>query len=110
MHNTVIHGYLHMVQQTLVCYIKNTIILLNRKANQKIKFALNNIKDNFMIKYSQLIACESGLYGVDCNETCGHCKDVTQCFHVNGTCLTGCKPGYQDELCRTGEKVLCLMV
>uniref|UniRef100_K1QQ54 Scavenger receptor class F member 2 n=1 Tax=Magallana gigas TaxID=29159 RepID=K1QQ54_MAGGI len=41
------------------------------------------------------------MYGVNCNKTCGHCKNITQCFNGNGTCLTGCKPGYQEELCKS---------
>lgn len=50
-----------------------------------------------------IIECEQGLYGIGCSETCGHCRDVDQCFHVNGTCLTGCDAGYQDGLCKTRE-------
>lgn len=49
------------------------------------------------------IACENGRYGDKCSETCGHCRNVTQCLHTNGTCLTGCKPGYQGKLCKPRE-------
>lgn len=52
----------------------------------------NNITYNFT-------ACDRGLYGNDCNETCGHCIDIDECFHINGTCLTGCAAGYLGDLC-----------
>lgn len=47
------------------------------------------------------IVCETGTYGFDCNETCGHCRDVNQCMHSDGLCLTGCDNGYQGTLCQT---------
>lgn len=48
-------------------------------------------------------ACDGGAYGYDCRETCGHCRDVEQCYNINGTCLTGCEPDYQGDLCKTRE-------
>lgn len=51
------------------------------------------------------VACDKGFYGVDCNEKCGSCHDVSQCFHINGTCLTGCSAGYQGEFCKTREYI-----
>ncbi|XP_052693255.1 multiple epidermal growth factor-like domains protein 10 isoform X1 [Crassostrea angulata] len=47
------------------------------------------------------LACDRGLYGSECNETCGHCRDVNQCSNINGTCLTGCDAGYLGDLCKT---------
>lgn len=38
---------------------------------------------------------------MDCKERCGHCREFDQCFHINGTCLTGCDAGYQGEYCKT---------
>lgn len=55
-----------------------------------------NIKLSF-----EHIDCERGWYGVNCNETCGHCRDMDQCSNTNGTCLTGCDAGFQGELCNT---------
>ena len=46
-------------------------------------------------------ACLDGTYGHNCNNTCGHCLDVNECFHTNGTCFTGCGPGYTGDLCET---------
>ncbi|XP_078327464.1 lectin BRA-3-like [Crassostrea virginica] len=44
--------------------------------------------------------CKSGSYGIYCNETCGHCRD--QNSHTkNGTCLSGCNPGYYGRQCET---------
>lgn len=51
--------------------------------------------------YQQIVlACKKGLYGVDCRESCGHCREVSQCSNINGTCLTGCDAGYEGELCK----------
>lgn len=47
-----------------------------------------------------VLACENGLYGVDCRESCGHCHDVNQCSNINGTCLAGCDAGYEGVLCK----------
>lgn len=47
--------------------------------------------------------CKAGFYGVACNKTCGNCLDVYTCDHVNGTCLTGCRAGYEGGLCETRE-------
>eukprot|EP00105_Crassostrea_gigas_P043578 XP_019927726.1 PREDICTED: protein jagged-1b isoform X2 [Crassostrea gigas] len=49
----------------------------------------------------EVYACDRGSYGYDCKETCGHCRDVSQCSNINGWCLTGCDPGYQGDLCKT---------
>ena len=46
-------------------------------------------------------ACVVGTYGNNCNNTCGNCLNVNECFHTNGTCLTGCDPGYTGDLCKT---------
>lgn len=54
------------------------------------------IYNNIMYYFT---ACDRGLYGIDCNETCGHCIDIDECFHTNGTCLTGCAAGYLGDLC-----------
>lgn len=52
-------------------------------------------------KYQQIVlACEKGLYGVDCREPFGHCREVSQCSNINGTCLTGCDAGYEGVLCK----------
>lgn len=48
-----------------------------------------------------VLACRSEFYGIDCIEECGQCRDIDQCHHINGTCLTGCAAGYQGDLCKT---------
>lgn len=52
-----------------------------------------------MYKWYIFLDCKEGSYGVDCGNKCGHCRDVNQCLHNNGTCLTGCDAGYQGTLC-----------
>uniref|UniRef100_A0A8W8NTN0 Scavenger receptor class F member 2 n=1 Tax=Magallana gigas TaxID=29159 RepID=A0A8W8NTN0_MAGGI len=47
------------------------------------------------------LACDKGKYGSECSKTCGYCRDVKQCSNINGTCLTGCDPDYQGDLCKT---------
>ncbi|XP_061194946.1 receptor-type tyrosine-protein phosphatase epsilon-like [Saccostrea echinata] len=32
--------------------------------------------------------------------SCGHCRYPSSCHHINGSCLTGCKQGYQGTYCR----------
>lgn len=49
----------------------------------------------------QLKGCGNGLYGDDCKKTCGNCREINQCSHKNGTCLTGCDDGYLEKLCKT---------
>ncbi|XP_056002092.1 multiple epidermal growth factor-like domains protein 10 isoform X2 [Ostrea edulis] len=44
--------------------------------------------------------CENGKYGEECQEYCGHCTDLAQCDHVNGTCLSGCNPGFKQGTCK----------
>lgn len=41
-----------------------------------------------------------GKYGAGCQSVCGHCDNLTQCHHVDGTCLSGCLPGYRLEQCK----------
>jgi len=50
-----------------------------------------------------LIACGQRYYGAECQQECGHCHDLTQCVHTNGSCLTGCEVGYHGETCQTRE-------
>lgn len=47
--------------------------------------------------------CDKGMYGHECNETCGHCDDVDRCSPINGTCLNGCDAGYLGDFCNASE-------
>eukprot|EP00105_Crassostrea_gigas_P037367 XP_019921515.1 PREDICTED: multiple epidermal growth factor-like domains protein 6 isoform X2 [Crassostrea gigas] len=47
------------------------------------------------------LACDKGFFGTECKETCGHCRDVSHCSNINGTCLTGCDAGYLGGFCKT---------
>lgn len=55
----------------------------------------------FFYIYLKISACNKGLFGVDCNEKCGQCREVYQCHHKNGTCLAGCAAGYLGNMCKT---------
>ena len=48
-----------------------------------------------------LIECDNGTYGKECKASCGHCLNQEPCFHINGTCLTGCESGYLGNLCQS---------
>ena len=57
------------------------------------------LKENF----SFFKECNDTHYGQDCNHTCGHCWDHTQCHHVNGSCLGGCEEGFIGDKCMKGK-------
>ena len=67
----------------------------------------------FFAKYSaklfSFVACDDGKYGLECNNSCGHCLDGDHCNKVNGTCIRGCSAGYNgsDILCKTGNYIDC---
>lgn len=45
------------------------------------------------------IECDSGKYGKNCLQNCGHCKQRDQCHYVDGFCAGGCSAGYNGSLC-----------
>ena len=47
--------------------------------------------------------CDSNTFGQDCVEECGNCVNDEQCHHINGTCLHGCKRGFQGIECNQGN-------
>lgn len=59
-----------------------------------------------ILKLKLFIDCGLGSFGADCNETCGHCRDLNQCSNVDGRCLTGCEAGYEGELCKKSKLYL----
>lgn len=48
------------------------------------------------------IACKTGSYGVNCNGTCGHCRNSYECFHIDGLCMNGCEVGFSGSMCKSG--------
>ncbi|KAI0234091.1 hypothetical protein LSAT2_015703 [Lamellibrachia satsuma] len=46
-------------------------------------------------------ACDRGTYGKNCEEDCGHCKDIQQCDVTNGHCTTGCETWYTSDVCKS---------
>lgn len=53
--------------------------------------------------FFQIVDCDKGSFGVNCNSTCGHCRDLNHCFHIDGICLTECDAGYMGDLCETSR-------
>lgn len=62
----------------------------------------------FCIETLFFIACNRGSYGFGCKERCGQCRDLNQCYHITGTCQTGCDPGYGGDMCNTSRYSLCI--
>ncbi|XP_053373919.1 uncharacterized protein LOC123532096 [Mercenaria mercenaria] len=66
----------------------------------------NQIRIQLANMSTQLVLCDFRVYGEckdrtwgkACNE-CGFCKDFSQCDATNGSCLSGCEPGYIPPLC-----------
>ena len=50
-----------------------------------------------------VLACNIGTYGEGCREECGYCHNTTGCYHVNGSCLYECQPGYTGTQCKTSR-------
>lgn len=42
--------------------------------------------------------CAEGFYG-NCTAACGHCKNDAVCDKQTGACPSGCKDGYQPQVC-----------
>ena len=47
--------------------------------------------------------CPKGQYGQKCSFRCGNCLDEEPCHHINGTCISGCLPGWKGEWCDQSE-------
>ncbi|GFO10252.1 hypothetical protein PoB_003675700 [Plakobranchus ocellatus] len=48
--------------------------------------------------------CRAGSFGPDCRHSCGNCSPAKpECDFATGACLAGCKPGYQEPLCKEQE-------
>lgn len=77
------------------------IDLYEREYSTKKHLYTFNKKVYIIQRKKRIIECGRGSFGVSCNETCGHCRDVNQCLHTNGTCLTGCIAGFEGNLCKT---------
>lgn len=68
------------------------------------------LKKLFKVFVILVSECTKGSYGSGCNETCGHCRHVSQCFHINGSCPTGCDTGYQGGLCKSREYIFRIYI
>lgn len=49
-----------------------------------------------------ILECTNNKYGDGCQTNCGHCLNMSQCHHINGTCFDGCDPGYEGQKCNQG--------
>ena len=39
---------------------------------------------------------------MECTQVCGNCQNGEQCYHVNGSCQTGCDKGTHGDKCDKG--------
>ena len=51
-------------------------------------------------------ACSTGYYGDNCNMNCGNCFNDETCHFINGSCLSGCRIGYQPPFCAKGNIIV----
>lgn len=53
------------------------------------------------------IECETGKYGIDCQQTCSaFCFTSGICHHITGSCKGGCKNRWNGEQCLEGTAIL----
>ena len=43
--------------------------------------------------------CDNNSYGIECEFTCGQCRNGEQCNHVDGRCPNGCVSGMSGDKC-----------
>lgn len=55
------------------------------------------------LAFLSVSVCPIGFYGVACNDICENCRNVSQCHHITGTCVSGCVAGYKGDLCTIRE-------
>lgn len=49
-----------------------------------------------------MIECKGNIFGIDCKQICGNCKNGEQCYEVNGSCFNGCNEGVIGVNCDIG--------
>ncbi|WAR04083.1 hypothetical protein MAR_019452 [Mya arenaria] len=50
--------------------------------------------------------CADGMYGGDCEFTCGQCQGGAPCDKVTGVCSGGCQPGWETSTCNIASTTL----
>ena len=58
-------------------------------------------KRNFHILF--FTECSSGLFGTDCNNTCGNCVNGSICNPQNGACTQGCHENWSGPMCNSNN-------
>lgn len=85
------------------------IEIISSKDDSSIEYAIFYRKyyelqrKQIMTLFSIIIDCQMGMYGVNCVEKCGNCKNNETCDIVNGTCPNGCAAGYNGTVCKDGK-------
>ena len=88
------HGYQGHYCELCICLLTSYLgIALNEQLHEEVLYL-------FIILLPE---CDGGHYGEGCQDQCGHCADITNCHHVNDTCLNGCERGYMGSNCKTGN-------
>lgn len=64
----------------------------------EMNLTVRNTVFNFNTVSSQ--ECLNGYFGSECLNKCGHCLNVDNCNHINGSCLKGCSKGYKGDYCK----------
>jgi hypothetical protein len=50
--------------------------------------------------------CNDGVFGENCDSSCGRCLDSQPCHNINGACLNGCESGYIGSNCTEGKRCI----
>lgn len=50
---------------------------------------------DYLTLHISFLECSNKTYGLNCLDTCGACLDSSPCHHVDGSCPSGCNPGWQ---------------
>lgn len=75
----------------------------------KTVFKITYISLSYYKYFNLYLACDRESYGYGCREKCGRCRDLNQCFHITGACLTGCDAGYEGSMCNASEYNTCVI-
>ncbi|KAK3774960.1 hypothetical protein RRG08_040548 [Elysia crispata] len=75
-------------------------------AVRKVLINVNPLGNNLILTLCEVFVfgeCSVGYYGLGCSKTCSsNCKRFGKvCHHIDGNCTSGCKDGYQGEMCDT---------
>lgn len=80
-------------------YLQETYMLIYNKYKWK--------HIHTIIYFVFLSVCETGKYGIDCQQRCSaFCHTSGICHHITGACKDGCKSGWKGAECLEGTNII----